>query len=629
MDQMTANLLRMSSRSVLALFTFCVVNVVHGALPQRAPQEPAAVRALADRVAEFLVERTVQHCDERPSVRIGERTGYRFVLRRVWRDIDPKDLPQAEQRALPLAQTPTVLRNDDWEFVLFPATEREIPVSLKQKIAWRKSASLWHTRSVCAGTGHGFVWFTHHTIPGQHSVRKHLELKGGDNPAQLLVDGLVIEDQGTYTANSCCAALFEYGDDAVVRIQDLLLRGVNPWKPIFGLGHIRTKRATAALLELYDSDVEIRSRAAAYALISQLPGPNRTPYRPDAKRAYLDMIRRRTYVDAAAKACVQYGWKDALPLLRAIENDPESRFELRDVIHRRRELEGNPVAPELIAAEMALRTCGYREQSAEHRRKVDAARTLFIESQDSEVTNAGALCLALFTTKGSADSVRAMGIDILRKRPREQTVAFLMRAAVNGRPPFGNDVREVLKQIDPAAAQAAIGRGKTVRGLQSQIVFTDAPGHAQVRKAAGQDLRLHINVRNVSQAAIHFTTYSPSFATPVVKTRNGQQLAVNVPPYDGPVQIVDHTLQPNESVKLPLVTITVRDPEPSTAENYCLFASSGTYSVSYVLRLDSQHPGHWKGELSSGQLRLLVTTADSPFPLQTAPRAPTPVPAPR
>lgn len=596
------------------------------ALPESAAQDHAdrdrivPIKQLADRLTSVLTERSLQHCDSVPSIRVAGLNGYRIVLRRVWKDINPEDIPQQTEPAGIAPPARFKLRNDDWEFVLFPQSAGPAPASLAQQIPWKKNASLYHTRDVCLGEGYGYFWFTHHTIPNQNTLRKKMQLKAGDDPVRLLVAGLAVEDFGAFTANSCCIAVADHGDDAVELIRNLLQTDVDPWKPIYGLGHIQTPGATKLLLQQFDSDDEKRSQAAAYALISQLPDRNVTPYRRDAKQAYLEMLRKRIYADAAASACVHFEWTEALPLIRLIEQNPESRIELRSMVHKRRVLAGNPIADEILAAELVLRGAVRRDNAAESAREFNAARRLMTETKDSEAALTTGLWLALFTSKGSAERVQSTGIDILRDRPRRETVTFLTTVAVNAQKPFRNQVRSVLQQIDPKAATACIGTGPAVRGLQATIRFENAQNVDTLAISYGNQLSLNILVKNVSQNPISFFTYSPSFRAPNVVAGDGRRMRVSTPVYNGPVQLNEHKLASGQSVTLPLLNLKVVANSPTGGEDYCLFSDTGVHNISYVLRLDSSQKHDWKGELMTGDLTLNVQSPNFPFAPPTRPR---------
>ena len=256
----------------------------------------------------------------------------------------------------------------------------------------------------------------------QHAVRRHFRLTGGDDPLQVLVDGLLVEDPGTMTANSVPYLIAPYGDKALPYIEEAIKRADDPSKAIACLTPIQTEKSTEGLLRLFHSGQQKLRHPAMYALIHE-------PFRKGAKDAYFEILQERRYLPRMHRACVQFGWQDALPIFREIADKPDSIQEYRSAVHARRELEGNPISKALLDAERTMRSTMRSDRNAELDKQIAAARRLLIESDDSEAANLAALMLAVFTTKGGADPVRTAGIEILRARPRATTTAFLKSLA--------------------------------------------------------------------------------------------------------------------------------------------------------------------------------------------------------
>jgi beta-lactamase regulating signal transducer with metallopeptidase domain len=378
--------------------------------------KPAGIKVVADR----LVARTnwkLWECDEEPSVVVGNDRGYRIVLRRTWQT--PKG-PIPQQVRSPMVG-PFEEHHEDWEFALFPLPHESTPAALKQSVKWRKSDSPYETRDVWLGEGLGYAWFTRGTLFGQGVLRQSLALQGGDDPIQLAVDGLQVEDEGTNTANSCVHIAASFGDDVIPYLERALQRPISKpgrWKTISCLGHLPTDRSTELLVALYDSpDTEIR-RAAEYGLIQ-------TPYRAAAKPAYLDMLKRKSSLQSAAAACVKSQWKEAVPLLQRLTAHPPDINSLSATIPARRTLEGQPIAADLLQARETLRSMMRVDAAPDWPQKVAAARRLVMETDDDEAANWIAVSLAAMTSKGGAAPVNKAGVEILQARPRRSTEPFL------------------------------------------------------------------------------------------------------------------------------------------------------------------------------------------------------------
>lgn len=391
----------------------------------------SAIKKIADRIAATAPGWRVQEVDEKPRELVEGYQGYRINLRRTWREYT--GVPQ--QRVEVASAGPDKEHDEDWEFMLVPTEPTKAPASLKSSIPWQPSNSPQFTRDICLGEADGYIWFTRGTIPLQHSVRTLLQLQGGDDPIQIAADGLLVEDTGTNTANSSISILAYYSDRAVpyveATIQEALRTKRDPWRAVMGLSKIQTAAATDALLRLYNSPDEPLRRPAAYALIHK-------PYRHAAKTAYLKMLEEHTSLESVAEACAEFGWKEAIPRLQDIIDHPKNLSEVQYAFYAVRRLEDRPIARELLDAEQKLRQ-GTRVEESQALRQRDAARRTLIDSVDTVPANLAALSLAIYTTKGDASEVRRTGLEILKLRPRDETLAFL---------------RSLAERIDPSEREA-------------------------------------------------------------------------------------------------------------------------------------------------------------------------------
>ncbi len=276
------------------------------------------------------------------------------------------------------------------------------------------------------GEGHGYSWFTHGTIPGQELLREKLNLEGGDDRIQLAMDGLALEDKNSMTRHSCRHIPAKFGDRSLPYVRKAIeqAEGVELSGVVGCLAYLRTKKTTALLLDLYHSGDEKMRSAAEKVLI-------REPFRPEAKQAYFDMLKRQSRVNHATNASLEFGWKDTLPILEEIIAKPRHFNWYRKAIEARRLFEGNPIAQEIVDAEYDLRLTMRPNPDAETVAKIESARQILIRSQDSEAANLSALALTYFVTKGNSEPVRKVGLEILQSRPRQSTIAFL-QALIKG-----------------------------------------------------------------------------------------------------------------------------------------------------------------------------------------------------
>ncbi len=537
------------------------------------------IRELAGMLQRIVPEWKIQHVDKQPSVELDGFRGYRLVVRRAWPHFDSSDPQQLAQVGEAIA---TSFINDDWEFVLIPSEPKKPPTGLKSKIQWQESKCPFHTREICLGEGHGYVWFTRGMIHFQHVVRDKLNLSGGDDPIEVLVDGLLVDDQGTMTANSVPYLLARYGDKAIPYIEKAIDRPKDPWKVITALTPIHTNRSTELLIRLFNSDDPKHRRPAMYALIHE-------PFREAAKEAYFDILREHRYVPRVSKACVQFGWQDALPILGQLIDKPLHIRGYYDAVHGRRQLEGNPVPKPIVDAEQTLRGLMRAGGDADREKAIATARQRLIDSDDNEAANLAALTLAIFITKGNSEPVRTAGIEILKARPRGSTIAFLKSLANKLEGSERTRVEAVLAVVNATNARQEkreqhtnVAWGESVNRLKAGLSFAEsAIGAADGRVAVGSKLALQLTINNVSDGAVKFQTLASSFLVPQVHDSQGKPVMVAVPSYDGPAILQTHHLQAGQSVKLAMHSCSVAPRALIDDSNGChIFAGLGNHKLS-------------------------------------------------
>ncbi len=412
---------------LFALSSLLTPSTLKARQPDEAHEKTIPIKELANQIKSNQIKSMVSlrgdweihHLDEQPSVAINTRHGFRLVLRREWKHYTN---PPRQQEAIANADPgPFELRHADWEFVLFPRQPEKAPSALKDQIEWQKSNSPFHTRNIWMGEGHGYSWFSHGTIYAQERVREKLALKGGDDRIQLAIDALFVKDKGTMTVNSCEFIPAKFGDRALPYVRKAIEQSGNTdsGRVVRCLAYFRTPKSTELLLELYDSGNDDLRRPAEYALI-------REPFHKEAKHAYFDMLKRQSRVNHGSKACLEFGWKDALPILQEVIARPRNFRCFQTAIKARRTLEGNPISQEILDAEDALRSTMNPKPDAATKRKIESARQLLIHSKDMEAANLAALSLVYFRAfKANSEPVNETGIEILQLRPRQSTIGFL------------------------------------------------------------------------------------------------------------------------------------------------------------------------------------------------------------
>jgi hypothetical protein len=424
---------------------------------------------IAEQIAsiERLPDWKVSHVDQQPSVNVAGFRGYRITVRKGWPVYDTSN---AQQKAEPLVPDPAKTLIDDWEFVLVPIGANKPPVELKSQIKWQPSKCPYHTQDICLGAGRGYMWYTRGTLWHQDAVRRHFQLTGGDDPLQVLVDGLLVQDQGNMTANSVPYLIARAGDKALPYIEDAIKRADAPSQVVACLTPIHTRKSTELLLRLFHSGQQQLRHPAMYSLIHE-------PYRKAAKDAYFEILRERRYISRIHQACLRFGWHDALPIFREIADQPNNIQEYQQAVHARRELAGNPISKELLAAERTMRSIMRTERNAELDRQIAAARRLLIDSDDNEAANLAALMLAVYITKGGADPVQAAGSEILLARPRATTIAFLKSLAERVKAEQRPQIEKLLRMIESGVSQTEpdrLGDGTKINVSVHDSPFVEA-----------------------------------------------------------------------------------------------------------------------------------------------------------
>lgn len=146
------------------------------------------------------------------------------------------------------------------------------------------------------------------------------------------------------------------------------------------------------------------------------------PYREKAHDVYLDLLKRGKYMSQAEAACVQFGWKDALPVLSGVMASTTDFAQYLGAFYTVRALEGKPVPDEL--RDMKINVARGQQDVAE-------AKRMLLASTDSEAARVAALELAIGwygkMESASEERARRLGREVLVQLPHAPTLALAER----------------------------------------------------------------------------------------------------------------------------------------------------------------------------------------------------------
>lgn len=386
-----------------------------GASAAQVKEALAAVRAI-------VPEWAVVQADAEPSVTIGNVRGHRLILRQDVKEYT--SIPQQQKAALAAGEPdwPHVIVHNHIELVLIPAAS---PVIDGAKVPWRDFQQQYHVQAVDMGTGMGFRWLGKMSLWDQDRIRETLKLEGGEDRLELAMAGLKIKDKGSCTANTAGHIIEKFGDRAVETLRKTALAATpaeDSQATICAalIGRFKTDRSTEVLQELYGSQEPFLAKAAAYGLIYS--GQPRKP----AKTAYIDMIRRGWYIDYAIQICVTAGWKEAVPAIREVYDNPQDLRTFRAAWAALRKFDRIDVPKDLEDARGVLTFTAHSDHKPTTR-QVNDAKAVFLNARDREAAVMLAVDLALMVTKGDVRQTNAIGVELLSQLPPADVRPVLVR----------------------------------------------------------------------------------------------------------------------------------------------------------------------------------------------------------
>lgn len=327
-----------------------------------------------------------------------------------------------QQRASPPGTKVPPPKYDYHVFTEFFALDPERTHSVAQ-LPWGKDRRPeYHTDKLDLGIWNGRHWYADTGLYHQGYIRTKLGFEGGDDRLALLIKGLGIEDRGINTRNSCEGLLSNEGAEAIPYLEQALRERPQEVQVrcLSALGRIQEEDATRLLLRYFDDPNE-RLRSAASG------GLCYPKFREEAKAAYLAMIECGPYAPNGARAAVQFGWKEAVPLIAGALKSVGNLGEYRDLYGSYRSLSGNPIAKEVLEAEALIRSSVFEQKPPAP--STDDAKKALRESQDHEAIALIAYGLADYRTKADTRLVHAFGLELLDGLPRRSAIAVLEKMA--------------------------------------------------------------------------------------------------------------------------------------------------------------------------------------------------------
>jgi hypothetical protein len=369
----------------------------------------------ANAVAKVLPDWKIIQCDRIPTAQLCTYIAYRLVLQKGRKEY--LNLPQqGPSNPADYDKYKFVLRYSHIDLVVLPENTQELPAQITEKIPWLELEQEQFVKPVYMGKGLGFEWFVNTTLYHQEYLRDKLGFVGGDDRLQLLVDGLFVEDKGSWTRNSLEQLVAKAGDKALPYIRKAAEQHMNnnPGHAVGPLAYMYSEQSTQLLKSFYT--LPQTREAAAYALIHE-------PYRASAKKEYLDMLSRQIYVRNIAEACVKFQWKEAIPVLEEVCSKPHFWGTFRDAFTAKRHLEGHPVSEDVVEAKNTLQKLVWSPSNIDSEITQKAKQTI-LQYQDVDAVAVIAIDMALFNTKANSTDIARLnevGWEILRKLPVQNT----------------------------------------------------------------------------------------------------------------------------------------------------------------------------------------------------------------
>lgn len=304
---------------------------------------------------------------------------------------------------------------------------RKIAHATKDRLPWSALAEGQEGFAYRLGRAHGLEWFAWCQPFEATWMQDLLSARDGQEPTDILIEGLAMSPE---VADECGRMLAER-PDAVPRLE----RRIAALKPeddpaplVRGLGRLPSREATTVLVRLFGQEGPIRL-AAGEALV-------KPHLRPEAKSSYFQLLREARFVEIIVPHVQEWGWFDALPIVRELVERPSTASVWLDGLPVKRALEDRPLDPALEISYQRLRAADADPSPTDA--LVATEIRIVLASADREAALYHGVRLALQGDADSAARARAAGIAILKGLPASVVEGTLGPLASEDRP---EDVR--------------------------------------------------------------------------------------------------------------------------------------------------------------------------------------------
>ncbi|MCW5941922.1 MAG: hypothetical protein KIS66_06805 [Fimbriimonadaceae bacterium] len=293
---------------------------------------------------------------------------------------------------------------------------RKIGDSTKDRLPWADIADGRAGLAYRLGKAHGLEWFAWSQPFEAVWIQDLLSAKGGQDPTSVLIDGLAMGDE----VAAECAKMLDGREDSVARLERRIVERKpedDPAPFLRGLGRLPSHEATTVLARFFDQGGAMR-QLAGEALVKPL-------LRPAAKAQYLELLREPRYVEEIVPHLQEWGWFDALPIVRDLVAKPPSPRAWFASLPVKRALEDRPLDPALVVSYRRLDAAD--GDAAMSDAQVAYEVRVVLASTDREAALFYGLQLASRPEAETSVRTRLAGFEILRGLPRPSVEDILAR----------------------------------------------------------------------------------------------------------------------------------------------------------------------------------------------------------
>jgi len=390
------------------------------------PARPGHVQQLVDALggdgaSGVTIKRLERDVEVGPSVR-----GDTCVLRVPWSALAPADEQlRTESMHRALTDLPAGERNQAvdrltthtmqvWWVPLahHPAPGREVRKSLKPNRMPDERREIVHL-----GNDEQFAWYAAIGVMHWGELHGKLDLAGGDDPMDMALARLTGLRAESSVARLCYRAVAAHGRGrAVSAIDGLIFDGsAHRGELIRAMSAVGDQPVSDWLISLVSSpDAKVAS-AARWALLEQP--------RPDAAELYVAWLAEgagRDDVCRELRACIAVGASGAAASLPAVLDKPSSLAEYLAAFRFHRELAGQPIDQDMVAAAADIMSAGDAQAEDEPATGLAdrTARAVYVLTTTDDIQAAAALGIELAVCR--SDLAAEAGVQILAELPDEK-----------------------------------------------------------------------------------------------------------------------------------------------------------------------------------------------------------------